>query len=147
LRDAVIQMADGQLKQSVEIWRNDELGQLAGSFNSLAEQLQQAFAALEDRITELHQTQESLRESEAIFSSFMEYSPVYIFFKDKETRSLRLSKNYEQMLGMPISQMLGKTMEELFPSDLAKSMVEDDLRILNQGQRVDIVEELNGRVY
>jgi len=34
----------------------------------------------------------ALRESETIFASFMEYSPVYIFFKDQEIRSLRLSK-------------------------------------------------------
>ena len=99
------------------------------------------------QMQESKRTEEALRESESIFASFMEYSPVYIFFKDKEIRSIRLSKNYEQMLGMPISQILGKSMDELFPSDLAKSMVEDDLRILNEGQRVDVVEEFGGRVY
>jgi PAS domain S-box-containing protein len=98
-------------------------------------------------VTERKKVEEALRENETIFSSFLEHSPVYVFFKDKHIRSLRLSKNYEQMLGLPISAALGKTMDELFPSDLAKSMVDDDLRILNEGQRVDVVEELNGRVY
>ena len=98
-------------------------------------------------ITERKRAEEALRESESIFASFMEYSPVYVFFKDKNVRSLRLSRNYEQMLGMPIDQILGRTMDELFPSDLAKSMVEDDLRILNEGQRVVVVEEFGGRVY
>ena len=98
-------------------------------------------------ITGRKQAEDALRENEIIFASFLEYSPVYIFFKDKDIRSLRLSKNYEGMLGMPLSQILGKTMDELFPSDLAKTMVEDDLRILNQGQRVDVVEEFAGRIY
>ncbi|CAG1009420.1 Phytochrome-like protein cph1 [Anaerolineales bacterium] len=98
-------------------------------------------------ITERKRAEEALKESEAIFSSFLEHSPVYVFFKDKNIRSLMLSKNYEQMLGLPINELLGKTMDDLFPSDLAKSMVADDLRILNEGRRITIVEELNGRVY
>lgn len=98
-------------------------------------------------VTERRRMEDALRENEAIFSSFLEHSPVYVFFKDKNTRSLRLSKNYEQMLGMPIAEALGKSMDELFPSELSRSMVADDLRILNEGQRVHVVEELNGRVY
>ena len=38
-------------------------------------------------------------------------------------------------------------MDELFPSDLAKSMIEDDLRVLREGERVDVVEELDDRIY
>jgi diguanylate cyclase (GGDEF)-like protein/PAS domain S-box-containing protein len=98
-------------------------------------------------ITERKRAEEALRENEAIFKSFLEHSPIYIFFKDKNIRTLRLSKNYEQMLGMPIQQALGKTMDELFRSDLARKMVADDLQILNEGKRVDVVEELNGRIY
>ncbi len=98
-------------------------------------------------VTERKRMENALRENETIFSSFLEHSPVYVFFKDKNIRSLRLSKNYEQMLGMPLQKALGKTMDELFPSDLAKRMVADDLRILNEGQRVQVVEELNDHVY
>ncbi len=98
-------------------------------------------------ITERKRMEDALRENEIIFSSFLEHSPVYVFFKGENTRFLRLSKNYEQMLGMPIQRALGKSMDELFPSELARSMVADDLRILRDGQRVDVVEELAGRVY
>lgn len=98
-------------------------------------------------VTERKRMESALRENEVIFSSFLEHSPVYVFFKDKNVRPLRLSKNYEEMLGIPISEMLGKSMDELFPSELAKSMVADDLRILAEGQRVQVIEEFNGRVY
>jgi PAS domain S-box-containing protein len=98
-------------------------------------------------ISQRKRMEELLLQNEMIFSSFLEHSPVYVFFKDKETRSLRLSKNYEQMLAMPVSQALGKTMDDLFPSDLAKSMVADDKRILNEGKPVSVIEELNGRTY
>ena len=98
-------------------------------------------------VTERMKTEEALRENEIIFSSFMEHSPVYVFFKDKNIRTLRLSRNYEQMLGMPLENALGKNMDELFPSDLAKSMVEDDKRILEKGKVVKTIEELAGKTY
>ncbi len=98
-------------------------------------------------ITAQKQTEKALRESEEIFTQFLEHSPIYVFFKDKDARSLRLSRNYEAMLGRPISELLGKTMDDLFPSDLAKNMVADDLRVLQEGKPIEIEEELNGRFY
>jgi len=98
-------------------------------------------------VTERKKAEEALRESENIFSLFMEHNPIYVFFKDENIRSIRLSRNYEQMLGRPIDELLGKTMDELFPADLAKSMIADDLRILNEGNPVTVEEELNGRFY
>lgn len=98
-------------------------------------------------ITERKRAEEALRESEEIFSQFMNYSPIYVFFKDENIKTIRLSKNYTEMLGRPISELLGKNMDDLFPSDLAKSMVADDKRILKEGKKIEIEEELNGRFY
>ena len=102
---------------------------------------------LESEIVERKQAQEATRKSEEIFGLFMQNSPIYVFFKDAQIRSLRLSRNYEQMLGRPMHELLGKTMDELFPSELSKKMVADDLRILQDGKQEDIEEELNGRYY
>lgn len=88
-----------------------------------------------------------LRERNYMFEKFLEHTPIYVFFKDAEIRTLALSKNYEQMLGMPVENALGKTMDDLFPSDLAKSMVEDDKKILQKGEVFEVFEEMNGRYY
>lgn len=89
----------------------------------------------------------ALQESEAIFNSFMEHSPVYVFFKDNNARPIRLSRNYEQMLGLPLERILGKTMDELFPSDLAKSMIQDDLAAIKGGNPIRAIETFNDRVF
>lgn len=91
--------------------------------------------------------EQALHETEEIFRQFMENSPIYVFFKDEEVRAIRLSRNFETMLGRPLSEIYGKNMEELFPSELARSMVADDLRILREGKLISVDEELNGRFY
>ena len=98
-------------------------------------------------ITERKLAEAALHETEEIFKHFMEHSPIYVFFKDENIRSLRLSKNYETMLGKPVQELLGKNMFDLFPSELATSMVDDDKRILKEGKEITIEEELNGRFY
>ena len=98
-------------------------------------------------ILKRRKAEKALLENQIIFQSFLEYSPVYIFFKDHEIRSLMLSRNFEKMLGMPLENILGKTMDEVFPSDIAKSMIKDDKRILNEGKCITVVEELYGKIY
>ena len=110
-------------------------------------ELTKANEQLRKEMEERKQAEKALRESENIFSLFMEHSPIYVFFKDENIRSIRLSRNYEQMLGRSIDELLDKTMDELFPSDLAKSMIADDLRILNEGKPITVEEEFNGRFY
>ncbi len=98
-------------------------------------------------ITLRRHAEDALKQSEEIFSQFMEHSPIYVFFKDENIRAIRLSRNFESMVNMPLKEMLGKTMDELFPSDMAKKMVADDLRILKEGKKIEIEEELNGHLY
>lgn len=109
--------------------------------------LVEANVRLHEEANRHRQTAEALLESERIFEQFMEYSPFFVFFKNDEIRPVRLSKNFETILGKPIRELLGKTMDDLFPSDLAKSMVADDLRVLHEGKPLTIEEEFNGRIY
>lgn len=133
--------------------RNDKVVSILGVFNKSAEytmsdlEFASKLADLAWDIIENKKIQGALQESEAIFNAFMENSPIYVFFKDKEIRSKQLSRNFEQMLGKPLDELLYKNMNELFPSEMAKKMVADDKKILNEGQTIVIDEELNGRFY
>lgn len=98
-------------------------------------------------ITERRLAEDALRENEQIFEQFLEHSPIYIFFKDETIRAIRLSRNFEKMLGRPLDEILGKTMDELFPSELSKNIIADDQRILQEGKVIQVDEEFDGRYY
>jgi signal transduction histidine kinase/CheY-like chemotaxis protein len=52
LNKAAKKIADGELSQTVSLNRKDELGQLANSFNIMAEKLQTSFNILEEKVNE-----------------------------------------------------------------------------------------------
>lgn len=110
------------------------------------EGITKAFVATID-ITEAKKTQDALKHSEEIFNNFMEHSPIYVFFKDKNMRTIGLSRNYEKMLDRPLEQLIGKNMNELFPSDFAEKMVADDIMTLNEGKVIRVEETFNNRLY
>jgi PAS domain S-box-containing protein len=70
-----------------------------------------------------------------------------MFFKDENLRSLKLSRNFETMLGKPLAELLNINTNDLFPPDLAKSINEADRRILHEGKPIDLEEEFNDRIY
>jgi signal transduction histidine kinase/class 3 adenylate cyclase/ActR/RegA family two-component response regulator len=58
LNEAAKSLAQGQWEQSIDIQRKDELGQLADSFKSMAEQLKESFRILEDKNAALQKLDE-----------------------------------------------------------------------------------------
>ncbi len=104
------------------------------------------FGASRD-ITKRKDIEVALRREEAIFNLFLEYSPVYVFFKDENMRAIRVSRNFEKLLGRPVEQILGRSMEELFPEEFARKMVADDRKVLRDGVPVEIDEEFEGNSY
>ena len=98
-------------------------------------------------ITTLKQSEQAFRESQEIFQSFMEHSPIYVFFKDRNLRSLHLSRNFETMTGKPLAELYGKSMNEVFPSEFASNLVLNDRACLESGLVLTTEEELKGRSY
>ncbi len=96
---------------------------------------------------ELLNTQKSLLKSESLFNCFLENTPIYVYLKDEETRAIKLSRNFETFLNKPLDEILGKTMFDLFPNDLAKKMVEDDKIALLKGKDVIVEEFFNNKHY
>ena len=107
-------------------------------------------ASLVQDVTERKRAEEALRETNELFALFMRHSPIYTFIKSvtsTESRVLRASDNYQQMVGLSGIDMVGKTMEDLFPADLAVKITADDWAVVTSGEVLKVDEDFNGRNY
>jgi len=112
--------------------------------------LKQKIQELEDSASELKRAEEALRASNELFSLYMRHSPIYTYIKEvTPTQSivLQASDNFGQMIGIPGGEMIGKTMSELFPPELAAKITADDWAVVSGGDVLRLDEELNGRSY
>ncbi len=116
----------------------DHTGQIVGAIEIIRD------------ITERKQAEEALRQSQELFALFMRYSPVYVFIKTvtpTESRVLQASQNFQQMIGIAGSDIVGKTMAEIFPPDFAAQITADDWAVVLNGEVLTLDEVFNGRYY
>jgi len=101
-------------------------------------------------ITERKKAEQALTESNQLLSSFVKNSPIFAYIKDvtpTEGRVIMASDNFIEMIGIEGSKMVGKTMHELFPADLADKFTVDDWNVISSGKIFKVDEDLNGRNY
>jgi PAS domain S-box-containing protein len=133
LNRAAKAIAQGEWDKAVEIKRSDEVGQLAESFNQMAAQLQESFAAL--------------RESESHLTQFLEAVPVGVTVHDATGKPTYVNQTAKQIMGIDTlpdtkTQQLAEAYqvylsgtEQLYPTEklpvvkalLGKSSTADDM--------------------
>lgn len=104
-------------------------------------------ASLEDQV---EKRAKEIENSNVLLQMFMKYSPIYTFIQESsptESRVLLSSENYVEMLGISGRDMVGKTMTELFPAELAAKITADNWEIVANGNVVKLEETFNGHVY
>ena len=77
--------------------------------------------------------QASLEESEARFHVFMDNSPVIAFLKDARGRLLYTNAAFRRTFGFGETGWIGKTTEELWPTETASLLMKNDRSVLETG--------------
>jgi len=77
------------------------------------------FLAVISDITERRQAKETVREAAAHRQAILDNSPLYISEFDLEGRYLLVSRTVCQLLGRPAEEIVGQTMHEMIPSQVA----------------------------
>lgn len=92
-------------------------------------------------ITNRKRQEAALRESQMLYHSLVETLPQSIHRKDAEGRYTFASGRFCAELGLPAERILGHTDSDLFPKELARRRLADDLRVIQTGATLELEEE------
>jgi PAS domain S-box-containing protein len=90
---------------------------------------------------ERNRAEEALEKSEAFYHSLVESLPQMIFRKDLESRFTFANDRFCSEIGRSLDELVGRTDADFFPPALAAKYRADDLRVIETGDSIEMVEE------
>lgn len=104
LAKAAKELGKGAWEPNVDagmLQRSDEIGVLAREFSAMGGQLKKAFHSLEERYTELRETQAALEKSEEHYRTLFDSVPVGLYRSTPDGRIIDANPTLVDMLGYP----------------------------------------------
>jgi two-component system NtrC family sensor kinase len=98
-------------------------------------------------ITERKQAEEKLEESEQKYRLLFETSPDYIVQLDREGRYLAANPATAKSLGVPLEELVGKTVSEVQPQEVAQYRLKMVRKTLDEWQPQIFEDERAGRYF
>jgi len=83
-----------------------------------------------------------VRERTREISGILKYTPDVVYIKDLEGRYVLINARYEEILGLDIEQVRGKTDADLLPGDIAEQFGANDQRVFSSGRSLQVEERL-----
>ncbi len=102
----------GKLSLRSNISRHDEIGKLGEDFNIMLD---------------------TIAKSKRDLQGIMDNSPTVIYVKDKKGRFTFINKQFETLFHIKHEDIIGKTLHDIFPREIADKMRSNDLDILETG--------------
>jgi PAS domain S-box-containing protein len=96
----------------LKIEAGGEIGGLVDSFNRM--------------VVELDNQKRALQDSEELYRTLLDAIPAPVFYKDTKGNYLGCNKAFEAYIGIPRDQVVGKTVFDLSPAELAQVYYESD---------------------
>lgn len=93
-------------------------------------------------ITELHMAQQRQKEHLEFTERVLEFNPLPMHLTDVQGRFITVNKAWENFMGLPRSQVLGRTCTDLLPRAQAQSCTATSAQLLHEGGTVRYEERL-----
>ena len=92
-------------------------------------------------INDLKQTQQELATQTAFLRNVIESTPDLIVMKDRQGKYLLANHATAEMLAKPIEEVIGHDDRDLFPPEIARTLMETDQRVMTT-ENSEIIEEI-----
>ena len=142
LRDAAEQIGKGQLSLTIDIHSNNEIGDLAASFNKMVKDLENTTVsknALLKEINERKQVERILMESEQKMKAILMASPIGIGLVNSGKLEWA-NETLFSLAGYEKESLLGQSVSMLYPNDQEYARVRKELLMGIAGSRAGNVE-------
>jgi PAS domain S-box-containing protein len=96
--------------------------------------------AMTQDITERKHVELALRDSEARLRAFLDNTPALVFIHDEAGRYVYLNKAVQEFVKTPASELLGKTLFDRLPADIAQPLRENFLKVIHGGTAQEFEE-------
>jgi PAS domain S-box-containing protein len=130
---AVRELAAGRFGQRIAEDGQDEIGELARSFNAMSEKLRDAQQELLERNRLLAEEVERRRRAEdqlasqlKFLATLMNELPEPVFYKNAQGIYLGCNRAFEEFYGIPRDKIVGHRVDEIFPEEEARVHLEAD---------------------
>jgi PAS domain S-box-containing protein len=145
LNSAAKRIAQGDWNQTVPLKRQDELGELAQSFNQMAVQLQDSFIALERRNTDLQQTKDDLAKANEQLEAVLNAVPGPISWIAADGFYLGINSYLAKSLNLPAESIVGNPISTVGDSPAYVSFVEAFLQSSDRSASQEIPIVVDGQ--
>lgn len=92
-------------------------------------------------ITERKKAEEALSHERDLIQTLLCNTPDFIYFKDSKARFYRVSNSFKDLFNCKIEDIIGKTDLDLFPEEIAKETLKEDLQVIKTGKPLINKEE------
>ena len=93
-------------------------------------------------ITDLRDSERTLRDQEFLFRAILDASSSAIFVKDEQGRYLQVNRRAAEIFGRPASEIVGRTPRELLPKHIAEELEANDNEVFERNAPIQREEAM-----
>jgi PAS domain S-box-containing protein len=83
-----------------------------------------------------------VQERTRAITSILRYTPAVVYLKDRQGRYNLVNPRYEELFGVTNKDVQGKSDHDIFPRDVADQFFAHDLKVLKEGQPLQVEEHI-----
>ncbi len=101
-------------------------------------------------ITQRKQLEETLRETQELLTSLLDYAPMPIHVVSIDNRYCLVNRSWENFMGLKREEVIGRSIDQVFSAEVSRQLTDVNQRVINSGTHVvaqEFIDLQDGRHY
>ena len=134
---AARRIAAGDFSVRAPVTTQDEVGELASSFNDMTDRLRTLYDDLQGQVQATTSALEALRENQALMHGIVDNSATLVLVMSQSGRCILANHEFEGVFGVRREQLQGRLLLDAIPGEAAVSLMEATESVIQRGRAVE----------